>query len=58
MSDTLTYAIELAVGLGCLAAAVGLWRRASLRALAVLFAVGGVAAAVHAVWALATGTSP
>jgi hypothetical protein len=53
--DTLTYTIELAVGLGCLAAAVGLWRRASLRALAGLFAIGGVAAAAHAVWALAAG---
>jgi hypothetical protein len=55
VSEALTYAIELAVGLGCLAAAVGLWRRASLRALAVLFAAGGVAAVGHAVWALATG---
>lgn len=55
MSDALTYTIELAVGLGCLAAAVGLWRRTSLRALAVLFAVGGAAAAAHAAWALAAG---
>lgn len=55
MPDVLTYAIELAVGLGCLVVAAGLWRRGSLRALAVLFAVGGVAAAVHAAWALATG---
>lgn len=56
MSDALTYTIELAVGLGCLAAAAGLWRRDALRALAVLLAVGGVAAAAHAAWALATGS--
>jgi len=53
VSDAVTYTIELAVGLGCLAAAVGLWRRGSLRALAVLFLVGGVAAVGHAIWALA-----
>lgn len=55
MPDALTYAIELAVGLGCLGAAAGLWRHPSLRILAVLFAIGGVAAAGHAAWALATG---
>jgi hypothetical protein len=55
VSDALTYATELAVGLGCLAAAVALWRRGSLRALAVVFAAGGAAAAAHAGWALATG---
>jgi hypothetical protein len=53
--DAVTYAIELAVGLGCLVAAVGLWRHRSLRMLAVLFAIGGAAAAGHAVWALAVG---
>jgi hypothetical protein len=53
--DTLTYVIELAVGIGCLGAAAGLWRHPSLRILSVLFAIGGAAAAGHAVWALATG---
>jgi hypothetical protein len=53
--DALTYVIELAVGLGCLAAAAGLWRHRSLRIVAALFALGGVAAAGHAVWALAAG---
>jgi len=56
VSDALTYTIEMGVGLGCLAAAAGLWRRASLRALAALLAVGGVAATAHAIWALATGS--
>jgi len=53
--DAVTYAIELAVGLGCLVAAAGLWRQPRLRILAWLFVAGGVAAAAHAVWALATG---
>jgi len=56
VSDALTYATELAVGLGCLAAAVALWRRGSFHALAVALAVGGVAATAHAAWALATGS--
>ncbi len=54
MSDAVTYTIELAVGLGCLVAAVGLWRRGSLRSLAALFFVGGAAAIGHALWALAS----
>jgi hypothetical protein len=52
--DALTYAIELAVGIGCLVAAAGLWRHPGLRILSLLFAVGGLAAAGHAAWALAT----
>ncbi|MDP9342393.1 MAG: hypothetical protein M3Q23_09940 [Actinomycetota bacterium] len=52
-SDTVTSLVELAVGLGCLAAAVGSWRRPSLRWVAVLLAVAGLAAVAHAVVALA-----
>jgi hypothetical protein len=51
----LTSVIELAVGAGCLGSAVVTWPRRELRALAVLLALGGAAAAGHAIWALATG---
>jgi hypothetical protein len=54
VSDALTYTIELAVGVGCLVAAVGLWRQPRLRILSLLFAIGGLAAAGHALWALVT----
>ncbi|MEO8476419.1 MAG: hypothetical protein ABI572_05125 [Actinomycetota bacterium] len=55
MPDALTSVIELVVGLGCLGAAAGLLRHPTLRILAGLLAAGGVAAAGHAVWALAAG---
>jgi len=45
--------IELAVGLGCLAGVPAAWRR-GMRWLAGLFAVAGLAAAVHAVVSMAT----
>lgn len=48
VSDAVTYAIEVGVGLACLASAVGL-RRSSLRWLAILLAVAGVAAIAHGV---------
>ncbi len=51
MSDTVTNVVELAVGLGCLAAGVGAWRR-SLRWVAALLAVAGLAASIHSVVAL------
>ncbi|MGE5226190.1 MAG: hypothetical protein ACM3OO_04875 [Planctomycetaceae bacterium] len=52
---TLTYAVELLVGLACLAGAVPLWRRGggALRAAAAVLAVAGIAALVHAVVELA-----
>jgi hypothetical protein len=51
VSDTLTYAIELAVGMGCIVLAAQSWRRhvLSLRVAAALFAVAGLAAIVHAI---------
>ena len=52
MPQALTNAIELAVGLACLIAAAGLRRRPGLRILAALFAVGGLAAVAHVIWAL------
>jgi len=48
VSDALTYGIEAAVGVCCLVAAVGAWRRAPLRWLGVVFAVAGLAAFLHA----------
>jgi hypothetical protein len=45
--DVVTYGIELAVGIACLAAAAGL-RRTGLRWLIALLIAGGIAAAVHA----------
>jgi hypothetical protein len=52
MPDSLTSAIELAVGAACLGAAVAAWRRQKLRRFGALFAIGGVAAVGHAIWAL------
>jgi hypothetical protein len=46
-----TYAIELAVGLACIAGAVGALRR-RLRAVAAVLALAGSAAIVHAIVAL------
>jgi len=48
VSDALTYGIEAAVGVCCLLAAAGAWRRAPLRWLGVVFAVAGLAALLHA----------
>jgi hypothetical protein len=53
MADIVTSVVELAVGLGCLAAAVGAWRRGGLRWLAALLVAAGVAATVHSAAALA-----
>jgi hypothetical protein len=55
VSDALTYAIELVVGIGCLALAVQSWRRriSSLGIAAALFALAGLAAIVHAIVELA-----
>jgi hypothetical protein len=48
MSQTVTYAIELAVGLGCVIAALPALRRRRLRWLGVVLITAGVAAATHA----------
>jgi hypothetical protein len=52
VSDAITYGIELAVGIACLAGAVGLRRSRPLRWLAALLVVGGIAATVHALVSL------
>ena len=49
MSDVVTYGIEAAVGIACLAAAYGVRRRPGLRLVAALLAVAGVVAVAHAV---------
>jgi hypothetical protein len=54
MPAWLTSIIELVVGLVCLAAAWGAWRRLHSTIAAVLFALAGLAAAGHAVWMLVT----
>jgi hypothetical protein len=48
VSDTVTYAIEAAVGIACLLAAGGTWRRPGLRLAAVVLGIAGVAAVAHA----------
>lgn len=53
-SETITNVVELAVGLGCLAAAAGSGRRPQLRWVAALLLVAGLAAVVHAAVALAS----
>ena len=44
--------VELAVGTGCLVAGLAVWRLRSLRWLAAVFALAGLAAAIHAGLAL------
>ena len=54
MGRTVTYVVELLVGLACLGLAFPAWRHpGALRVASVVFAVAGVAAVVHAVAALA-----
>jgi hypothetical protein len=53
MPTTITYAIELAVGLGCLAGVPAAWRGGRTRWLAGILLVAGLAAVLHAVLALA-----
>ena len=54
MDETLTYGVELAVGLGCVAAAVPALRARRLRWLGALLLVAGCAAIVHAAFRLLT----
>jgi hypothetical protein len=49
----MTNIVELGVGVACLIATAATWRRPGLRALAAIFLVAGLAAAIHAVVALA-----
>jgi hypothetical protein len=52
----LTNAVELGVGVVCIGAAVvGARHPGRLRVLAAILALGGLAAVVHAAWAIATG---
>ena len=53
MRDGVVYGIELAVSLACGVVAVGAWRR-GLRVVGLVAGTAGLAACVHAVWALAT----
>ena len=46
-SSAITYAVELAVGLGCLAGAAATWQVRRLRWIAVVLAVAGLTAAGH-----------
>ncbi len=55
MGRALTYGIELAVGLGCLAASVPAWRIPRLRWLAAVLAIAGAVAAGHALVELLGG---
>lgn len=52
VDGTLTYAIELAVGLGCVAAAVPVLQTRRLRWLAIVLLVAGGAAIAHAAFRL------
>jgi len=49
MGETLTYFIELAVGLGCVVAAVPMARTPRSRWLSAVLAVAGLTAIAHAV---------
>ena len=55
MARSVTYAIELAVGAGCLAGVPATWRRGRGRWPAPILLVAGLAAVVHAALALALG---
>lgn len=48
-ANALSNAVELAVGVACLVAGGGLWRRGGARWAAVLLVIAGVTATVHAV---------
>lgn len=53
MSDAVTYAIEVGVGLACVVSAAGLRRTRRLRWLAILLAAAGLVAIAHGVFELA-----
>jgi hypothetical protein len=47
VGDAATYAIEIGVGIACIASALGLRRQRRLRWLAILLVVAGLVAIVH-----------
>jgi hypothetical protein len=53
VSDAVTYAIEVGVGLACVASALGLRRQPGLGWLAILLAIAGLVAIAHGVTELA-----
>jgi hypothetical protein len=54
MAETVTWLVEAAVGLACLAIGWAAWRGRGPRAVAIVFGVAGAAAFGHAAIALAT----
>jgi hypothetical protein len=52
MADAVTSWIEAGVGVACLIASAGAWRRTGLRLLAAFLAVAGTVAVIHAAVAL------
>jgi hypothetical protein len=54
MGETLTYLIELAVGLGCIVAAVPMARTPGRRWLAVILLIAGAVAVTHGIARLIT----
>jgi hypothetical protein len=51
-ANELSNVVELAVGVACLLAGRGLWRRPGVRWASVLLVIAGLAAAIHAVVAM------
>lgn len=51
-ADGISNIIELAVGVACLLAGGGMWRKPGLRWIGALVIVAGLAAVIHAVLAL------
>ena len=51
-ANGLSNVVELAVGVACLLAGGGLWRRPGVRWAAVVLVIAGLAAAIHAVAAM------
>lgn len=52
VNTTVNAAIETAVGVACVVAAAGIWRRPGLRVVAVVLAVAGLVAVIHAIVSL------
>jgi hypothetical protein len=53
VTDPITYAVEIAVGLGCLAGVPWAWRSGRFRWLAGVLTVAGLSAVIHGAVALA-----
>lgn len=54
-SRTVTYLVELSVGLGCLAGAAMAWRLPRVRWLTIVLGMAGLTAVLHAAVALTAG---